>query len=91
MKISNILIALSIVFAVACSKKAENDHGHEHGTEAQEHAHDEIDNSHGHPHEEGEEAHSHEQEEFTLKGDSVDVKQDSTHHTHEDGSTHSRH
>jgi len=39
MKISNIVVALVIVFAVACTgKKTANEHGHEHDTE--EHAHD---------------------------------------------------
>lgn len=41
MKILNIVIALIIVFAAACSgKRSESDHGHEHGEEAHEHPHD---------------------------------------------------
>jgi hypothetical protein len=87
MKISNILIALTIVFAVACSgKKSENDHGHEHGTEAHDHAPDANAEDHGHEHD----AHP-EQEEFTIQGDSIQVTTDTTHHTHEDGSTHHDH
>lgn len=78
MKISNILIALSIVFAVACSgKKSESDHGH---------SHPEGEGTHSHEHET-----NHEQEEFSIKGDTLEVGTDSARHTHEDGSTHHNH
>lgn len=51
MKISNILIALLILFSAACSTKIE--HGHEHGTDEGEHTH-------------GDEAAHDAQEEFTI-------------------------
>lgn len=87
MKISNILIALIIVFAAACSgKRSESDHGHEHGAEAHEHDGSEDEHEHGHAHDT-----LHEQEEFTIVGDSAEVVTDSTHHTHEDGSAHHNH
>ncbi|MCG8307521.1 MAG: hypothetical protein MI975_09025 [Cytophagales bacterium] len=98
MKISNILIAFVILFFVACSgKRPENNHGHEHGTEAHRHPHDEQGNAHEHAHGEGEEAHSHEgdhsltQEEFTVEGDSAEVATAPDHHVHEDGSVHQNH
>ncbi|MEZ4945092.1 MAG: hypothetical protein R2804_06165 [Cyclobacteriaceae bacterium] len=53
MKISNIIIAFTFLFAVACTSN-KDDHGHEHGTEAGEHSHDSEGN-----HEE--------QEEFTTE------------------------
>jgi hypothetical protein len=62
MKISNILIALIILFTLACTtKNAGNEHGHEHSTEDSDHSHDDDSN-----HEE--------QEEFTTGGDSTKVK-----------------
>lgn len=98
MKFSNILIALPIVLAVACSQKsAENNHGHEHEAETKKHPHQESSNEHGHEHEGDSEEHVHEgedyakQEEFTLKGDSAKVKQNTEQHSHEDGSTHPKH
>lgn len=66
MKISNIIIAFAILFTVACSsRKAESDHGHEHGTEAGEHTHDEKGD-----HEE--------QEEFTAGEESTNTATTST-------------
>lgn len=88
MKILNILIALTMLFTVACSnKKSARDHGHEHGTEEHDHVHDEGAEGHGHDHDESD---HHEQEEFTVSGDSTKIDADSTH-THEDGSTHHNH
>ncbi|MDN5215086.1 hypothetical protein QQ020_23595 [Fulvivirgaceae bacterium BMA12] len=96
MKISNILIALTLVFTIACSgKKPDGEHGHSPDTEA--HTHDESGGDHdeNHHHDEGSHTHEHEehheQEEFTISQDSADVVTDSTHHTHEDGDTHHNH
>ena len=90
MKILNILIALTMLFTVACSnKKSEPDHGHGHGhgTEEHGHSHDEDAEGHGHGHDE---SNHHEQEEFTVSGDSTKIDSGPTH-THEDGSTHHNH
>jgi hypothetical protein len=77
MKISNIVIALVTLFAVACTdEKTANEHGHAHGTE--EHGHDHDDDHH-------------EQEEFTVNEDSVEVMTDSTTHAHDDSSLHHNH
>lgn len=97
MKIFNILFALTLIFTAACSGNnsenkrshdTENNHAHPHDdtAEGHGHSHDDGDNSHSHPHD----AH-HEQEAFTISGDSSNVVSDSTHHTHEDGSTHHNH
>lgn len=84
MKISNLVIALVILFAVACTgEKTSNEHGHAHGTEEHEHG-TEV---HGHDHDD----HHHEQEEFTVNDDSVEVMTDSTTHSHEDSSLHHNH
>ena len=41
MKISTFLITLVVLFTAACAtKNSESDHGHEHGTEAGQHTHD---------------------------------------------------
>ena len=71
MKLSTLLIALTVVFTIACSgKKASSDHGHEHKTEE----------AHGHTHED--EGH-HEQEEFIIEEDSTHTHDDgSEHHDH---------
>jgi len=81
MKISTILIALTLLFALACGNKKTDDHGHEHGTDSHEHMED------GHSHGDGD--HTHEttpQEEFT-----VDDSTAKGTHTHEDGATHHDH
>lgn len=79
MKISNILIALIILFSVACtSKNVKNEHGHEHETEDSVHSHDD-DGNHV------------DQEEFTIEDKSIQEENDSTHHIHEDGSEHHDH
>ena len=94
MKISNILIALTFVFAVACTvKKTGEDHGHSHETESQAHPHDEAAEDHGHSHDDGGHEHGHEhneQEEFTVESDTTQVEKEGTH-THDDGSTHHDH
>jgi len=94
MKISNILIALTFVFAVACNgKKANEEHGHSHDTESPAHPHEEASEDHGHSHDDGDHEHgleNNEQEEFTVGSDSTQVEEESTH-THDDGSTHQDH
>ena len=91
MKISNILIALTFVFAMACSGKKSNEkQGHAHDTESPAHPHDKADESHGHSHD-GKDGHSHdddhhhEQEEFTVSSDSTKAENKGTH-KHQDGS-----
>lgn len=78
MKISKILIASTLVLALACGKKS-TEEAHEHGPDSHEHVDEE------HSHEDGD--HSHDttsQEEFAV--------QDTTGtHTHEDGEKHKDH
>lgn len=81
MKISKILIASTLVLALACGKKSTEDQDHEHGADTHEHVQEE------HSHEDGD--HSHDttsQEEFTV----VDTTATGTH-KHEDGETHTDH
>ncbi|OYX23768.1 hypothetical protein [Algoriphagus boritolerans] len=79
MKTSKILIASTLVLALACGKKSTEEQAHEHGPDSHEHVDEE------HSHEDGD--HSHDttsQEEFTV--------QDTTGtHTHEDGEKHKDH
>lgn len=79
MKISNIIIALTIVLFASCGGNQVKEHGHEHNNE-----------EHGHQHGEGEHHEHHEQEEFTISSDSVKTPEPS-HHTHDDGSEHHNH
>ncbi|CAD5256987.1 MAG: hypothetical protein RIF36_14715 [Imperialibacter sp.] len=89
MKISHIIIASFLTFSVsACSSGSSSDHGHEHA-EGEEHSHAEGED-HEHPHAEGEEHEHTDQEEFTVKGDTLKTKADSTH-THDDGTSHQNH
>lgn len=89
MKISNILIVLTFVFAIACSgKKSDGEHVHSHDKTAEDHGHSHHEGEHGHSHAHDE---HHKQEEFTISGDSVKAVPDSTHHTNEDASTHHNH
>ena len=80
MKFTNLLIALTFVFAVACSGgKTEGEQAAPAATE--EHSH------------EGGEAHSHDaeaptQEDVTVVGDSTEVPADSTEHVHTEGEDH---
>lgn len=92
MKISNILIAFTFLFAIACNSKQSNEqHGHSHDTESHAHPHNEATDDHGHNHEDIDHGHEHhEQEEFTIGIDSTHVKEEGTH-IHEDGSTHHNH
>jgi hypothetical protein len=78
MKISNIIIAGSLILFASCNGNKQEEHGHDHSTE------------HGHTHGEGEIHEHNEQEEFTISDDSVKAEKQS-HHTHEDGSTHQSH
>lgn len=84
MNIRNITFVILILFATSCtSNSAQEDQGHEHGTE------------HDHPHDAGATDHAHEepleQEEFTVAPDSIESPSDADQHTHEDGSTHHDH
>ncbi|MDH5474945.1 MAG: hypothetical protein OEX22_04580 [Cyclobacteriaceae bacterium] len=81
MKISNILIAFIILFSVSCITK--NEHGHDHGTESHDHHNEEDSMDHHHE--------QNKQEEFTIEEDSIQIENDSTYHTHEDGSKHHDH
>lgn len=98
MKISTILIAFSLMFAISCTnKKSESEHGHSHDTASHAHPQEGADANHGHEHagDETSEGHQHdthhEQEEFTVSRDSTKTENDSTQHTHEDGSLHHNH
>jgi len=76
MKISNILIILSIAFAVSCTpKKAKNDHGHEHKA-GEEHVHEDAPVK---------------QEEFTVKSDSLKTDAVKDEHKHEEHDTNHKH
>lgn len=82
MKISKILIASTVVLALACGKKSTEEQGHEHGPDSHEH----VEETHSHG---AEGDHSHDstsQEEFTV----VDSTATGTH-KHEDGETHTDH
>jgi hypothetical protein len=71
MKLSNILLALGLLFFAACGSKTAEEHGHEHGPDA-DHAH----SPDGHSHEGGDHT---EQEEFTFTSDSTAKKPISIH------------
>jgi hypothetical protein len=87
MRISNIVVALVMVFMLACTgKKTADDQGHNHNTESHDHSHESGADEHTHVHD-----NYHSQEEFTVDGDSTRIVPDSTHHIHEDGSIHPNH
>ncbi|PCH72298.1 MAG: hypothetical protein COB98_11940, partial [Flavobacteriaceae bacterium] len=68
MKISNILIILSIAFAVSCTpKKEKNDHGHEHKA-GEEHVHEDV---------------PVQQEAFTVKEDAAKTEATHDAHKHD--------
>lgn len=80
MKIRNLVLATLILFTISCtSKSSKEEHGHEHATEE----------AHGHEHDE-ESAHNHE-DEAQPEQEEFMVSEDSTTHTHEDGSEHHDH
>lgn len=87
MNFKHLIFASLFFLSLSCRETAsEEDHGHEHGTEAGEHAHEE-EAGHGHAHdEEG----NHEQEEFIVEDDSLEQEKDSTH-IHDDGEVHHDH
>lgn len=75
MKISNILIILSIAFAVSCTpKKAKDDHGHEHKP-GEEHAQEAPVK----------------QETFTVKSDSLKTDATKDAHKHDENDTNHKH
>ena len=84
MKISNILIALTFVFAMACSGKKSNEkQGHSHDTESNTHPHDKAGESHGHSHDANgghahEEGEQKEQEEFVVDASATRLQTDTT-------------
>jgi len=80
MKISNIIIAFSLVLFASCDGNQADEHGDEHPS-----------NQHGHDHTDGEH-HDHglEQEEFIISNDSVKVEE-SSHHTHDHESDDHKH
>ncbi|MEQ9299572.1 MAG: hypothetical protein RIF33_13450 [Cyclobacteriaceae bacterium] len=71
MKISNIILAIGLLFFAACGGKATEEHGHEHGPDA-DHSHD----ADGHSHEAGDNT---EQEEFTMSADSTKARSTVVH------------
>ncbi len=76
MKISSILITLSIAFAVSCTpKKATNDHGHEHKA-GEEHVHEDAPVK---------------QEAFTVKNDSLKTEVSKEDHKHDEHDTNHKH
>ncbi|PCI35789.1 MAG: hypothetical protein COB60_01385 [Flavobacteriaceae bacterium] len=76
MKISNILIILSIAFAVSCTpKKKKDDHGHEHKA-GEEHAHEEAPVK---------------QETFTVESDSIKKEATKEEHKHDENDTNHKH
>jgi hypothetical protein len=85
MNFKNIIFSSLLLLSFSCRETASEDHGHEHGTEDGERAHDE-EAEHAHPHED----HT-EQEEFTVGKDSIDHEEDAGHHSHEDGRKHDDH
>ncbi|WP_373056331.1 hypothetical protein [Zunongwangia sp. H14] len=92
MNFKNLFFATLLIFSFsACRETANEDHGHEHeeGTEA--HAAEE---EHGHAHDEDgnhmNEDHL-EQEEFKVGEDSLEMHEESDHHTHDDGTEHEDH
>ena len=85
MKISYIIIAFVLLFSVSCASNPSKEHGHDDGTGEYGHSHEEGTEGHGHDHDEDE---HHEQEEFSVDGDSTHVKNDSSHHSHENGDDH---
>lgn len=88
MKISNILIASTIVLFTACNSGENTKHGHPHGKEEhQEHGHEHSD-EHGHNHDDAE---HHEQEEFTISNDSIQIEAPEHSHPHNDGNEHHSH
>ncbi|NJW53292.1 hypothetical protein [Salinimicrobium oceani] len=87
MKFRNLFFAAILVFGFsACRDTAREDHGHEHEEGVEAHAHEEEE--HGHPHDEDG---GHMQEEFTVGEDSLDIQEESGHHTHDDGTEHEAH
>lgn len=93
MNFKNLFFAAILVFGFsACRDTANDDHGHEHeeGTEA----HPQGEAEHGHEHDEDgghmNEEHM-EQEEFKVGEDSLEMHEESGHHTHEDGTGHDDH
>ncbi len=91
MNFKNLFFAAILVFGFsACRDTAKEDHGHEHeeGTETHE------EEAHGHPHnEDGShmEGDHMEQEEFKVGEDSLEMHEESDHHTHDDGTEHEDH
>ncbi|APU70102.1 MULTISPECIES: hypothetical protein [Flavobacteriaceae] len=91
MNFRNLFFAAILVFGFsACRDTAKEDHGHEHeeGTETHE------EDAHGHPHnEDGShmEGDHMEQEEFKVGEDSLEMHEESDHHTHDDGTEHEDH
>jgi hypothetical protein len=79
MKISQIMMAFTLVLFASCGGNQAKEHGHEHGSE-----------EHGHEHGDGEHHEHHEQEEFTLSGDSVTIAEPAQH-SHDDGGEHHSH
>ena len=93
MNFKNLFFATILVFGFsACRDTAKEDHGHEHEEGAEAHAHEEEE--HGHPHNEDgshmDEDHM-DQEEFKVGEDSLDMREESDHHTHDDGMEHKDH
>lgn len=84
MKITKMLIAFSLFFALSCSGN--------NAQEAQEHTHEGSEAAHSH--DDGSHTHDNEvpasQEEISVAGDTTTVKA-AEQHTHEDGSTHQNH
>ncbi|MFT5724326.1 MAG: hypothetical protein ACI9JN_001445 [Bacteroidia bacterium] len=87
MKISNIIIASTVVLLTSCggSQSHDHDHDHDHGTEAHEHPAEHVHGDSSVNHEE-----HHEQEEFSVSTDSVSGEA-TKHHIHEDGTKHENH
>ncbi|SDK71725.1 hypothetical protein SAMN04488034_101212 [Salinimicrobium catena] len=93
MNFKNLFFAAILVFGFsACRDTASAEHGHEHEEGVEAHGHEEEE--HGHPHNEdgshmdGEHT---EQEEFTVGEDSLDMHEETDHHTHDDGTEHHDH
>lgn len=72
MKTSKILIASTLVLALACGKKSSEEHGHEHGPDSHEHV------------EEGQAHEATPQEEFTLEEDTTHTHTHENGETHDD-------
>ena len=91
MNFKNLFFAAILVFGFsACRDTAKEDHGHEHEEGSETHEEEE----HGHPHnEDGShmEGDHMEQEEFKIGEDSLEMHEESDHHTHDDGTEHEDH